>query len=361
MKTVHLALLLGAPTVMGALVVTAAVAEESSPTPAKGVGAAPAAPAAQPAAPTAPGPELSPEDAARRKLAAASFKGGAITIGALEDNIAGQNPFMRRRFLTTEAREKLLRKMTRFELLALEAQRRGYGDNPEVQHAVKQNAVQTYIRTEFDDKITAESIADEEIAAYYTEHEDEFVQPPMRRVSHVQLATREEADALLTTAKDMDLRAFRQLAREKSTDERTKLRGGDLRFFDAEGTPRGKGQPTVEAPVVKAAFALGEVGDTQPEVLAVKGGFSIVKLTGIRPPSERSREEADQTIRMRLWRAKRQQTLDDHVAALKAADKPQIDGRLVTLIKFDEPQDSSKGKGLPDGFPHKRPHDGHSH
>ena len=33
----------------------------------------------------------------------------------------------------------------------------------------------------------------------------------------------------------MDLRAFRQLARDKSIDEATKLRGGDLRYFDNQG------------------------------------------------------------------------------------------------------------------------------
>lgn len=339
MKAAHFVPIVG---LAGVLVATVAMAEEST------------APAAATTAPAL-------DDAARRKLVVAAFKGGQITVGDLEDNIAGQNPFMQKRFMTTEARKGLLKKMLRFDLLALEAERRGYGDNETVARSVKQNTVQAFIRTEFDEKLSPESVTGEAIAAYYEEHIDEFMQPPMRRVSHLVLATRKEAESRLENVRKLDLRNFRRLAREKSTDERTKLRGGDLRFFDAKGDPRSKEQPHVELPIVKAAFGMKEVGDTHSEVVQIEGGFSIVKLTGIRPPSERTVAEADKTIRMRLWRVKRQKALDDFVAKLHAEHKPKIDGRLVTLISFDEAQTGAKGEGLPSGFPENRPHDGHTH
>lgn len=309
--------------------------------PPPGTGAA--APAGKPADPEAP----------RRALPVATFKGGQITVGDLEDHIAKQNPFMRERYRDRAALAELTRKLVRFELLAAEAERRGYGNDEEVKHAVKQNAVQAFIRTEFDDESSAAALPREALAAYYAEHEAEFVQPATRRASHILAKTRQEAQALIEQAKQMDLRAFRQLAKDNSVDEETKLRGGDLRFFTADGSPRDprNGQAQVQPAIAKAAFALGEVGDLDTKPVQVEGGFSVVMLTGIRPEMERTLDEVEPLIRQRLWREKRQQAIDARIAALKAKHKPEVHGELVGLVKFDNQPPVAKGNSLPEGFP----------
>lgn len=310
------------------------------------------APAAAPAVPT-DGPAAADPDAARRALPVATFEGGQITVGDLEDHIQAQNPFMRKRYAEHAALVELAKKLARFELLAREAERRGYGNHESVAHAVKQNAVQAFIRAEFDDKRAPETIPQQDVDAYYKAHESEFVQPAMRRASHLRVATADEAKAALKQAQAMDMRAFRQMVKDKSLDEQTKLRGGDLRFFTAEGgaiDPR-KGQASVDAALAKAAFGLKEVGDTHPRPIPIEGGFSILKLTGIRPATEHSVADADQIIRQRLWREQRQAAIDARIAALKATHKPVVKGELVTLVKFDKAAPIAKGKGLPEGFP----------
>ena len=299
--------------------------------PAVGAKAAPAAKALPEPAP------LTEADKQRRAQALVTYQGGEVTVGELEDAIASQSPFMRERYRDPKNLKELLEKTVRFELLAKEAERSGVDRNDAVRQAVKQNAVQALMKAEFDDKMSATSIPQEDIAKYYQEHIEEYVQPAMQRASHVMVATEKEAKELLQQAKTMDLRAFRQLARDKSMDEASKLRGGDLRYFDQQGKARGETEPSVPPSIVKAAFALKTVGDTAPQPVKIENGFSIVKLTGQRPAISRKLPEVEETIRVRLWRERRQQAIEAFVATLRSQYKPETHPQLTEAIKLEEP------------------------
>lgn len=314
-------------------------------------GAATAAKAAPP--PAAP---LSEADKQRRAQAVVTYKGGQITVGDLEDAIARQSPFMRARYKDPASMKELLDKTLRFALLSDEADRRGYAKDPVVDQSVKQNAVQQLMKREFDEKLSAETIPKEQIDQYYQQHVDEYVQPAMQRASHVMVATEPEAKELLAQAKAMDLRAFRQLARDKSIDEASKLRGGDLRYFDVKGRARGETEASVPPAIVRAAFALKTIGDTAPQPIKIPGGFSIVKLTGLRPAISRKPGEVEETIRVRLWREVRQKAIDDFVANLRSTQKPELHPELTDAIKLDEAP-PVRGPGLPEGFPTGAPPD----
>jgi peptidyl-prolyl cis-trans isomerase C len=289
----------------------------------------------QPAQPP-PAAPLTEADKQRRAQAIVTYAGGEVTIGELEDAIASQSPFMRERYRETENLKELLEKTMRFELLAKEAERTGIDKNDAVRQAVKQNAVQSLMKAEFDDKMSAAAIPQEDIAKYYQDHIDEYVQPAMQRASHVMVATEPEAKALLQQAKTMDLRAFRQLARDKSMDEASKLRGGDLRYFDQQGKARGETEPSVPPQIVKAAFALKTVGDTSPHAVKIENGYSIVKLTGQRPAISRKLPEVEETIRVRLWRERRQQAIEAFVGTLRTQHKPETHPELTEAIKLEE-------------------------
>jgi peptidyl-prolyl cis-trans isomerase C len=291
---------------------------------------------AAPKPPPAPAP-LTEADKQRRAQAIVTYQGGEVTVGEIEDAIASQSPFMRERYRDPNNLKELLDKTLRFELLGKEAERAGIDKNDTVRQAVKQNAVQALMKAEFDDKMSAASIPQEDIAKYYQDHIDEYVQPAMQRASHVMVATEAEAKELLPKAKTMDLRAFRQLARDKSMDEASKLRGGDLRYFDHQGKARGETEPSVPPPIVKAAFALKTVGDTAPQPIKIENGYSIVKLTGQRPAISRKLAEVEETIRVRLWRERRQQAIEAFVQTLRAQYKPETHPQLTETIKLEEP------------------------
>ena len=286
-------------------------------------------------------------DLERRAQVLVTYKGGEVTVGELEDAISQQSPFMRERYKDPKNLQELLDKTLRFELLAQAAGERGVDKNAEVRQAVKQNAVQQMMKVDFDDKMSAADVPQDQIAKYYQDHIDEYVQPAMQRASHVVVATEAEAKALLEQAKTMDLRGFRQLARDKSTDETTKLRGGDLRYFDKDGKVRGETAASVPAPIVKAAFGLKEVGDTAPAPIKVDGGFSIVKLPGQRPAISRKLPEVEETIRVRLWREQRQKAIEAFVAALREKVKPEVKAEMIEQVKLADATAQSKVPAAP--------------
>jgi peptidyl-prolyl cis-trans isomerase C len=286
------------------------------------------------AAPAAP----SEADVKRRAQVLASYGGGQITVAAVEDAVAQQNPYMRRRYKDPKGLQELLERMLRFELMSDEALRRGFDKDAVVVAAVKQNAVQQLMKAEIDDKLPAESIPKPEIEKYYQDHLDEYVQPAMQRIGHVLVATEQEAKDLIAQAKSMDLRAFRELARSKSLEEATKLRGGDLGYADAQGKARGEPEVKVPLPIVKAAFGLKTIGDVAPRPVKIDGGYSVVKLTGQRPASSRSLADVQDAIRVRLWRERRQQAIETLVTKLRAELAPEVHPELVDAIKLDDGQ-----------------------
>src|SRR5262249_20672144 len=79
-------------------------------------------------------------ESARRSAPIASFTGGAITVGDLEDVIAAKRPTLRAP-LDLEARKQLLSDLVRYDLLVLEAQRRGYREHALVIEAGKRTAI----------------------------------------------------------------------------------------------------------------------------------------------------------------------------------------------------------------------------
>ena len=315
---------------------------------------APEAPAPAPAAdaPDAPGEvQRSEADVARRARVYAQVGDVAITVGTVEDAIAAQSPFLRARYRDPAKLRELADSLVRFELLAGAAAEEGYGANAAVDQQVKQQMVQRLIEQQVDATVTRESVSAEEVQGYYDEHQSEFSRPAMVRASHILLPTREAADALLAEARDADNREFRALARQHSIDTETKLRGGDLRYFTQTGRPpnANEADPPVDAQLVTAAFGLGELGAVGGPV-AVGENWSIVKLTGQREPETRGLDQAGEGIRLRLWRERRQQTIDDFVRGLRNDAQVELHPERMRPIHL-EPVSPTKG------LPHRNPHE----
>jgi peptidyl-prolyl cis-trans isomerase C len=303
----------------------------------------------------APAASVDPQVAAHRALVLARFDGGAVNVGEIEDAIVAQNPFMQERYLAPAAIQALVDRSVRFELLAAEAKRRGYGEHNAVAFAVRQDAVQTFIKREFDEKITPGSVPAPDVAKYYAEHQSEFVHSETRRASILLLATESQATAILPIARSGDLRAFRELVRLKSLDQTNKLRGGDLRYFDPSGKPADGADTAVDPNVAKAAFALKNVGDVSTPV-KVGENFGVVKLTGERPATSETLAQVDERVRTRLWRERRQAAIDAEVDALRNQLHAEVHPELVDAVKIDDSAPAlPPDQGLPNAFPHTRP------
>ncbi len=292
---------------------------------------------------------LSAAEQSRRAQVLVKGDGFSITVGTLEDQINKQPLGLRARYAEAEEKKALLDSLVRLELLGREAGTRGLADSSSVRQTVKDGAVQTLVRSEIDEKVTAESVSKEDIAAFYAQHPEEFHHAAQRRASHIALDTLERARELSVEAKKADMRGFSELAKKHSLDAETKLRGGDLSFFTLEPA-RDASLRQVPEPLRKAVFALKNLGDVSEEPVPVDSQFSIVRFTGERPERHVTLAEAEGSIRARLWRERRQRAVEDLINQLRARQKPQVVAERVDLIKFDD-MDKRPSGFMPDPAP----------
>jgi peptidyl-prolyl cis-trans isomerase C len=263
-----------------------------------------------------------------------------ITLGEFAERLGGQSPYLRARYNSPERRREFLDNMVRFELLALEASKRGFDKSEDVSRIRKQMMVQQMMQDLFDkDGMKLSDITDKEVEEYYAKNKAEFDKPAQVRASHILFNDKAAAEKVLKQlqAKPDDMELFRKLAEQHNQDPATKDSYGDLHFFSAtKDDTEGTEAPRPDA-VRKAAFSLEKVGALYPEVVQSEAGFHLVKLTGKREPMKRSLEDARRLIQNRLWREKREEAIDKFVADLrtKANVKENLDLLAKVKVKPD--------------------------
>ena len=260
-----------------------------------------------------------------------------ITVGELADRLASQSPYLRARFESPERRKDFLDNLVRFELLVVEAKRRGYGDKPEIIRARRNAMIQQLVKQEVDEPLEAVEITDEEVKAVYDANPLEFDRAAQVRASHIFIKDRGRANELLAAAKKTDLAGFRKLARDESEDEKTKGGGGDLQFFEASG----EGEPP--AAIREAAFSLDKVGTVYPTLVNEGDGFQIIMLTGKRAALTRTYEQAKRAIRHKLTRERKDAAMEALTKRLREEIEVEVDYDALEAIKVEQ-QRSPQGQ-----------------
>jgi len=273
----------------------------------------------------------------------ADVGGMKIYFDEYKDRMEKQSPYIRSRYNSLEKKKEFLDNMVQFELLAIEAMKRGYGSDPEVVRSAKQVMVQKLMREEFDNKVKKQDIPEEKLRAYYEANKADYRKPEMRRVAHILVKVPEGADentknTLRRKAEDIlkevkaeekDPNSFRRLAKKYSDDEANKHRGGDLGYFarTEEGGP-------MEQAFSDAVYALPEVNAVS-SVVETKFGFHIIRLTGERKKIERSFEDVKEQIRHRLYKEQRTEAFDDFVENLRKQAQISIKEDLLNSYNIE--------------------------
>ena len=244
-----------------------------------------------------------------------------ITTADLKDLLAryASQPFVLARYSSIEKKKELLDSLIRYDVLAIEARKRGYERDPEVQRVAKDRMVKLFTQQEITDKVKLSDVSNAEIEKFYKDHAAEYVRPEMVRVSQILVKDRARAAKALATAKALpkaDLKAFRELVAKESEDVDSKQRGGDLTQFDRASTQH-------PAPVVTAAFALKDIGDLS-DLVSTDQGFAILKLTERRPALSRTLDEARLEIQKRLVEELRAKRKHDYVEEARSTVKVEI-------------------------------------
>ncbi len=283
----------------------------------------------------------------------ATIDGLTITVGELEERINRQSPYVRARYTSLEQKKEFLDNLIRFEVLAKEALRRGLDKDAEVVRTMKQVMIQKLVSQELDTKLTPDAITDEELRAYYDSNKDEYVKPEEVRASAIVLGNRAQAERVLSEARSdagKTNKGFRDLVAKYSTDEDTKLRGGDLRYFTRD-------DKELPMPVVQAGFALGQIGDISDVIDGGDGKFYVLKQTNRRKGSVRSFEDSRPSMRNAIFRDKRNAAQKAFIEGLRAKAKIEIDEASLAKVRI-EPGAAGTGGGSAEATPapsHPRP------
>ena len=251
-----------------------------------------------------------------------------ITLGDYAAAIDRMDDFDRLRYRSVERRRELLTEIIKVELLAQEAERRGLDKEPQAQVSYRTLLREALLRDARKNARSAAEFTAEEVRAYYDANKEQYIEPERRRLSHIVVNDREQAEQLLAQAKSTtDIEAWGKLVLEHSDQYKANRAenakpfagpvetAGDLGLVGPPGDVRSANSQVDESLRV-ALFRMANIDDISDQVIQDKSGqFHIVRLTGITRAHTRSLEESERTIRTLMaeqdMRAREQQLEDD--------------------------------------------------
>lgn len=297
-------------------------------------------PEATPAASaSAPPLGLSPELGAR---VLAKVGDRTITLAEYAAVLEGMDRFERLRYQTADRRKQLLEEMIQVELLSREAERRGLAEKPEAKEMVRlilRDAVLGDLRQK---QPRPEDIPQAQVRAYYDAHRAEYRDPERRRVSVIALPDAAQARAVREAAQDASPKDWGDLVVKHTPglkgDVPAEL-AGDLGFVTAKAAGKTDNAKVPEV-VREAVYEIEGPGKVLPRVVTDGKQHYVVRLVAVNAPRDRTFEEAERTIRLKLL----QESFDQARAALEKelAEKYPVKIDEAALAKVAVPPPAGK-------------------
>jgi peptidyl-prolyl cis-trans isomerase C len=253
-------------------------------------------------------PADAPAAAASQEPAAATVNGTAISQ-RMVDLIAKRGANAGRPD-TPEARATIIDQLALQIVLADEAVKKGLDKSPEVADqigAIKQSVLaNAYV----EDYVKNNPVSEETIKAAY-DRIKATITGNEYKVSHILVAKEAEAKDIIAKLKK-DPASFEKLAKERSTDQGSKDKGGDIGWFDLK-----RMDPDFAVAVTKLAK-----GKFTTEPVKTQFGYHVIRLDDSKPIEAPALDE----VKTQLTQQIQQQNVKKQVEALKAAAKIEIAG-----------------------------------
>ncbi len=222
----------------------------------------------------------------------AVVNGEVISIDYYNNKLMGLSNYERAMYKGEEGHQKLLKAIIMQVILVQKAKEMKLNEDAEVQKTIKtliremtaKALIEALTKQEIMDKVL---VTDEEAKAYYDENKEEFEIKEMVQVRHIMVATEEEA---LEVRKQLEEGAdFTEIAGEKSTDQITAKKGGELGYFE-------RGKMVAELEEVCFNMKVGEISDP----VKTDYGYHIVNLEDKKEAGMREFYEVSDDIKKKL-------------------------------------------------------------
>ena len=251
--------------------------------------------------------------------AVATLDGQAIGIADLKTAIEEQTTEARSRFSTGEGRRELVRTLIRLELLAREAQRKGYASDPELARQAKRSLVALYLQRELEEPLQRRPVDEGELRAWYAAHRGEYQRPERLRL----------ADLFIEAASG----DAAERARAKAAAEAAAVRAseGASAFDDLGLLTHDQLAERLGAPVAVALEPLRRPGTVGP-VLETPKGFHVLKLLARENALELRFEDVREAIRKRVLFDRKSRAYQALVEDLEARAHVTVDSALLDSL-----------------------------
>jgi peptidyl-prolyl cis-trans isomerase C len=261
-----------------------------------------------------------------------------ITLGDYTAALEHMDQFDRLRYQSPERRKELLEEMITVELLAMEATAKGYDKDPLAQQELRAILRDAMLAEARKGAPTPAEVPESDVRAWFDAHRADYKDPERRRVSVVVLNSEASANEALALAKKATSPAqWGDVVRSKSLDPQARANvpvdlAGDLGIISPPNDLRGD-NPRVPPEVRAAVFAIPDVAGIYDKVVTSGKSFYVVRLTQKIAPHERTYEEAERSIRVKLAQDKLRAKEDELIAELKKGVKVEIDEAALATVK----------------------------
>jgi DNA-directed RNA polymerase subunit F len=285
------------------------------------------------------GAAVTPEQAAK---VLAKVGERTITLGDFVAAIEHMDQFDRLRYQSPERRRELLAEMINLQLLADEAEAKGYDKDPQTQQEIRGILRDAMLAEAHKGAPTPNEISEADARAYYDQNRSIFRDPERRRISVIVLLDEAAATAALDAARHAAGAAqWGEIVRAKSVDPAAKANvpvdlAGDVGLVsppeDTQAEPNAKVPPEVRA----AVFQIAKIGDVYDKLVkASDHKFYIVRMTQKTEAHERTFAEAERSIRVKLVQAKTREKEEALLAQLKSDFPVQIDDAVMSTVRLE--------------------------
>ncbi len=279
---------------------------------------------------------MSADEKARRGVVVVKIGSHDITTGELEDRIAQVPRFQLGTFGTTpdDVRHKFLEQVLIPEALYAQAARDQHLDTQlPTSGLVMRAQANAAVRTARAELGPATAVTMKDVQAYYEENKSRYDTPERYNVWRILCKTREEAVAVIETAKkDLSVANFNTLARDHSTDKATNQRGGNLGFLALDGSSNEAGLH-VDPAVAKAAASVKD-GELVGQPVAEGAAFAVVWHRGTVPAVRRPVEDVASQIRDTIWKHREELAIKKLIAELRTAHLKEVNDGLLNGIEI---------------------------
>jgi peptidyl-prolyl cis-trans isomerase C len=201
-------------------------------------------------------------------------------------------------------------------LVTLEARARKLNELPEIADAVAKYREVAMESALFKQHVLKDvTVSEGEVAKYYADHKEEFVEPEQRHVAHILLSTEKEANEV--AAKLKEGADFAQTARKFSRDAETRLFDGKLGWITEEKVP----------PAFKEVLALEPGAISKP--LKSDHGWHVVQVSEIRPKRQMALDEVKDRAKAKALAAKESTIQNFWLEKLRASAKIDFDEKAI--------------------------------